>query len=142
MKPSSALATAPARAASPARARRAALTLVLIGAAACHTAWADGPASAAANPPCAIGSVTGVGGATASRERFRYLTDHPIQCEVSDDERASRCTGITTLRHERVSVYDDSDSATTLVVAHIELEHGTYPGIIAVPKSDLTCDRQ
>lgn len=99
---------------------------------------------------CAIGYVTGVGGSPQSvheyltipdRDRYRYVTDNPIQCQVSDEGRASGCTGITNLRNEKVSVYDDIDSATIAVVARIELDHGaTYPVIIAVPRKDVRCD--
>jgi hypothetical protein len=98
---------------------------------------------------CAIGYVTGVGGsaqsireylATPDRDRYRYLADNPIQCRVSDEGRASACTGITSLRHERVSVYDDIDSATMAVVARVELDQGTYPVIIVVPKQDVQCE--
>jgi hypothetical protein len=101
------------------------------------------------NPSCAIGYVTGVGGAadsvheylaTPSRNRYRYLADHPIQCQVSEEGRASACTGITSLRHEEVSVYDNVDSATMAVVARVELDRGTYPAIIVVPKADLKCE--
>jgi hypothetical protein len=98
---------------------------------------------------CAIGYVTGVGGsaqsireylATPDRDRYRFLADHPIQCQVSDEGRASGCTGITSLRHEKVSVYDDIDSATMAVVARVELDHGTYPVIIVVPREDVQCE--
>jgi hypothetical protein len=99
---------------------------------------------------CAIGYVTGVGGSAASvreylatpdRDKYRYLADNPIRCQVSDDEgRASACTGITSLRHEKVSVYDDIDNTTMSVVARVELDHGTYPAIIVVPKQDVKCD--
>jgi hypothetical protein len=98
---------------------------------------------------CAIGYVTGVGGSAQSvreylaipdRDKYRYLADNPIQCQVSDEGRASACTGITSLRHERVSVYDDIDSATMAVVARVELDQGTYPVIIVVPKQDVQCD--
>ncbi|MCX4163492.1 MULTISPECIES: hypothetical protein [Paraburkholderia] len=98
---------------------------------------------------CAIGYVTGVGGsvqsvreylATRSRDQIRYITENPIQCKISDEGRATDCTGITSLRNEKVSVYDDSDSTTTSVVARVELERGTYPIIIAVPKQDVRCD--
>lgn len=98
---------------------------------------------------CAIGYVTGVGGsaqsfreylATPDRDRYRYLADNPIQCKVSDEGRASACTGITSLRHEKVSVYDDIDSATMAVVARVELDRGTYPVIIVVRKQDVQCE--
>jgi len=98
---------------------------------------------------CAIGSVTGVGGSVQSfreylaapdRDKYRYLADNPIQCKVSDEGRASACTGVTSLRHEKVSVYDDIDSATMAVVARVELDRGTYPVIIVVPKQDVQCE--
>lgn len=99
---------------------------------------------------CSIGYVTGVAGAVLSlreylaspeRDRVRYVTDHPIQCQVSDDGRTSGCTGVDDLRNERVSVYDDIDSTLMAVVARVELDHGTYPAIIAVQKKDLRCDQ-
>lgn len=119
-------------------------------AAASTTATAE--TSAASGTPglqCAIGYVTGVGGSAASvreylatpgRDQYRYLADNPIQCKISDEGRASACTGITSLRHEKVSVYDDTDSATTAVVARVELDRGTYPVIIVVPKPDVHCE--
>ncbi|WP_109482304.1 hypothetical protein [Paraburkholderia sp. C35] len=102
------------------------------------------------NLSCAIGYVTGVGGAadsmreylaTPDRDRFRYVADHPITCQVNDDGRATGCVGVENLRKEKVSVYDDIDSTTMSVVARIELEHGqTYPVIIVVQKKDVRCD--
>jgi hypothetical protein len=99
---------------------------------------------------CAIGYVTGVGGseqsvreylATPDRDRYRYIADNPIHCQVSDEGRASACTGVTNLSHEKVSVYDDIDNAMMAVVARVELEHGaTYPVIIAVPRRDVKCE--
>jgi hypothetical protein len=98
---------------------------------------------------CAPAYVTGVGGsaqsvreylATRDRDRNRYVADNPIKCQVSDEGRASACTGITSLRHEKVSVYDDIDSATMAVVARVELDQGTYPVIIVVPKQDVRCE--
>jgi len=98
---------------------------------------------------CAIGYVTGVGGsaqsvreylATPDRDKYRYIADNPIQCQVSDEGRASACIGITSLQHEKVSVYDDIDSATMAVVARVELDRGTYPVIIVVPKQDVKCE--
>ncbi|MFL9863651.1 hypothetical protein PQR67_05655 [Paraburkholderia fungorum] len=98
---------------------------------------------------CAIGYVTGIGGAaqsfseylaTPDRDRYRYLADNPIQCKVSDEGRASGCTGVTNLRNEKVSVYDDVDNATMAVVARVELDHGTYPVIIVVRKQDVRCE--
>ena len=97
---------------------------------------------------CAIGYVTGVGGsaqsireylATPDRDKYRYLRDNPIQCRISDEGTTSACTGITDLRNEKVSVYDDIDSATMAVVARVELDRGTYPVIIVVPKQDMQC---
>jgi hypothetical protein len=108
-------------------------------------------ASAAVAPQqeCSIGRVSGVGGAAASmreylalpeRDRYRYFSDHQIDCQVDDDGHATRCVGLVNLRKEKVSVYDDSDPTTTTVVARVELEHGTYPVIIVVRKQDITCD--
>ena len=97
---------------------------------------------------CAIGKVTGVGGseqsvreylATPGRDQYRYLADHPIQCRISDEGRASACTGITTLRREQVSVYDQIDNSLTAVVARVDLDHGTYPILIVVPSKDVQC---
>jgi hypothetical protein len=97
---------------------------------------------------CDTGYVNGVGGSAQSvreylalpeRNRIRYITDHPIKCEISDEGRASGCTGITDLQHEQVSVYDDSDSVTTTVTARVELDQGTYTVIIVVPKQDVQC---
>jgi len=97
---------------------------------------------------CAIGKVTGVGGseqsvreylATPDRDKYRYIADNPIQCRVSDEGRASACTGITTLKREQVSVYDQIDSTMITVVARVELDHGTYPVLIAVPRKDVQC---
>src|SRR6516164_9101028 len=66
---------------------------------------------------CAIGYVTGVAGsvqsvrdylATPDRDRIRYIKDNEIQCKVADDDsHASGCTGVTLLKDEKVSVYDD-----------------------------------
>ncbi|MGF6724649.1 hypothetical protein P3T43_004018 [Paraburkholderia sp. GAS41] len=104
--------------------------------------------SAAPRQSCDTGYVTGVGGsaqaireylALPDRDKVRYVVDHPIKCDVSDEGRASACTGITSLQHEQASVYDDSDSVTTTVTARVELDHGTYPVIIVVPKQDLQC---
>jgi uncharacterized alpha/beta hydrolase family protein len=127
-----------------------ALTLAAFVAAASMTAKADTSVdSDASRQQCAIGYVTGVGGsaqsvrdylATPDRDKYRFLADNPIQCQVSEEGRASRCTGITTLRHEKVSVYDDIDSATMEVVARVELDRGTYPVIIVVPKPDVQCE--
>ncbi|WP_255219036.1 hypothetical protein [Paraburkholderia kururiensis] len=111
---------------------------------------AQASGSDASQPPCAIGVVSGIGGAAASmreylatpdRDKYRYLADNPLQCRVSDEGRTSGCTGVTNLRRERVSVYDDIDSATMSVVARVELEHGTYPAIIVVRKQDVQCEQ-
>jgi hypothetical protein len=99
---------------------------------------------------CAIGYVSGVGGseqsmreylATPSRDRYRYVTDNPIHCQLSDEGHASACTGVTNLSHEKVSVYDDIDNTMMAVVARVELEHGNvYPVIIAVSRQDVKCE--
>ena len=118
-------------------------------AAASTAAIAQTPSSSGTSrQSCDTGYVTGVGGSAQSvreylalpdRNRIRYITDHPIKCQISDEGRASGCTGITDLQHEQVSVYDDSDSVTTAVTARVELDQGTYPVIIVVPKQDLQC---
>ncbi|MGF6899049.1 hypothetical protein [Paraburkholderia sp. GAS348] len=125
-------------------------TLAAIIAAASTAAAAQ--TSGASDTPklqCAIGYVTGIGGsaqsfreylATPDRDRYRYLADNPIQCKISDEGRASACTGVTSLRHEEVSVYDDIDNETMAVVARVELERGTYPVIIVVRKQDVKCE--
>ncbi|AJK50367.1 hypothetical protein [Burkholderia plantarii] len=123
----------------------AALTLTAL------PALADAPAIAATpGEPCAIGYVTGVAGspqslreylASPEKDRFRYLTGNPLQCKVSDEGRVSACVGVTSLRHERVSVYDDSGSTTTSVVARIEIDQGTFPIIVDVRKQDLSCEK-
>jgi hypothetical protein len=125
-------------------------TLAAVISAASMTAIAQTPAgSDTPKQECAIGYVTGVGGSAQSvrdylaapdRDKYRFLKDNPIQCHVSDEGRASGCTGITTLQHEKVSVYDDIDSATMAVVARVELDQGTYPVIIVVPKPDVKCE--
>lgn len=109
-------------------------------------------ASAASNAKrdCAIGYVTGVAGsaqsvrdylATPDRDRIRYLKDNEIQCKVADDDsHASGCTGVTLLKNEKVSVYDDSDPATTAIVVRVELDRGTYPVIIVAPSNEVKCD--
>jgi len=96
---------------------------------------------------CAIAYVTGIGGTAqslreylSSSNRYRYLAENPIQCKLSDEGRASGCVGVTSLRHERVSVYDDSDDTTMTVVARVELDRGTYPVIIVVPRQDVKCE--
>lgn len=123
-----------------------ALTLAVV------VATANAQTSGGSDPStqeCAMGYVTGVGGSAQSvreylaipdRDKYRYLADNPIQCHISDEGRASGCTGITTLSHEQASVYDDVDSATIAVVARVELDRGTYPVIIVVPKQDMHCE--
>lgn len=112
-------------------------------------ALADTAASGAAAEPCAIGTATGVAGTPASlreylklpqSDQFRYLMANQITCKISDEGRASGCAGLTSLRHDRVSVYDDSDSAVTTVVARVDLDQGTYPIMIDVPKANLKCE--
>ena len=127
-----------------------AFTLTAVIATASGIAKADTSVNSdAAKQPCAIGYVTGVGGsgqtvreylATPDRDKYRFLADNPIQCQISDEGRASGCTGVTNLRHEKVSVYDDIDSTTMAVVARVELDHGTYPVIIVVRKQDVQCE--
>ncbi|KVO63959.1 hypothetical protein WJ78_19835 [Burkholderia ubonensis] len=110
-------------------------------------ATAETPAAGdASQQSCAIATVTGVGGSAqslreylATPEKYRYLADNPLDCKVAEDSRTSGCTGVTYLRHERVSVYDDSDAQTLVVVARVELERGTYPVIISVPRKDVQC---
>jgi hypothetical protein len=126
-------------------------TLAAIIAAASTAALAQTPSSSStttSRQSCDTGYVTGVGGSAQSvreylalpdRNKYRYLADHPIKCQISDEGRASGCTGITNLEHEQVSVYDDSDSVTTTVTARVELDQGTYPVIIVVPKQDVQC---
>ncbi len=100
--------------------------------------------------PCAIGTVTGVAGTPASlreylalpeSDRFRYLMANQITCKISDEGRASGCAGLTSLRHDRVSVYDDSDPTTTTVVARVDLDQGTFPIMVDTPKANLKCER-
>lgn len=74
------------------------------------------------------------------RDKYRYLADNPINCRISDEGRASACTGLTSFRHEKVSVYDDIDNATMAVVARVELDRGTYPAIIVVPRQNVQCE--
>ncbi len=125
--------------------------LTALAAAICAAAHAqavdDTPAAA---PACAIAIVTGVGGAAPNlreylaareRDRYRYLADHPLDCRVSEDGRASGCAGLAYLRRERVSVYDDGDDTMLDVVARIDLDHGTYPAIISVLKRDVRCEQ-
>jgi hypothetical protein len=47
---------------------------------------------------------------------------------------------LTSFRHEKVSVYDDIDNATMAVVARVELDRGTYPAIIVVPRQNVQCE--
>ena len=96
---------------------------------------------------CAIGYVTGVGGSAqsfreyqSSDNKYRYLAENPIQCQVSDEGRTSGCVGVVSLRNERVSLYDDSSDTTMSVVTRVELERGTYPVIIVVRKQDVRCE--
>jgi len=110
-------------------------------------AAADTAAGDTQGASCAIASVTGVGGAPgslreylASPTPYNYLKENELQCKVSDDGRASNCTGVTYLRNERVSVYDDSDPTMLTVVAPVELDHGrTYPVIIDVQRKNARC---
>ena len=124
-------------------------TLALAIAAASTAAMAQ--ASGGGDTPkqhCDSGYVTGVGGAARSfgeylalpdRDRYRYLADHAIQCKISDEGRAFDCTGVTNLKHEQLSVYDDSGGATITVTARVELDQGTYPAIIVVQRKDVQC---
>ncbi len=104
-------------------------------------------AADAAPLACSTVYVTGVAGAAqnvreylASANRYRYLADNPIHCQVSDEGRASACAGVTTLSRERASVYDDTDDDTLVTVSvRVELERGTYPVIVAVPRTDVRC---
>jgi hypothetical protein len=121
-------------------------TFVIAGALAAASLSASAQTS---GEQCSMGYVTGVGGSIQSvreylsipdRDRYRYVNDNPIQCKTSDDGRATGCTGITALRNEKVSVYDDSDATTTTVTARVELDRQTYAVIIAVPKKDLRCN--
>ncbi len=107
-------------------------------------------AALGAEPDCAIGYVSGVGGAeqsyreyvaTPDSDKYRYIADHPIQCKVSDEGHASDCNGVTSLRHEKVSVYDDIDDKTMAVVVRVELDRGTYPVIIDVAKQAVQCEK-
>lgn len=77
--------------------------------------------------------------ATPKSDQYRYLADHPIQCKVSDEGHATGCVGVTSLSHEKVSVYDEIDDTTMAVVARVELDHGTFPIIIEVPKQAVQC---
>ena len=124
------------------------LAAVIVAASTAATAQTSG-SSDTPKQQCAIGNVTGVGGsaqsfseylATPDRDKYRYVTDNPLQCKVSDEGRTSGCIGVTNLSHEKVSVYDDIDSTTMAVVARVELEHGTYPVIIVVRKQDVQCE--
>ena len=56
------------------------------------------------------------------------------------ERRIVTASGVTYLRNEQVSVYDDSDPATLTVVARVELDHGQkYPVIIVVQRKDARC---
>ncbi|MEZ0604822.1 hypothetical protein ACAX43_22060 [Paraburkholderia sp. IW21] len=122
----------------------------LVAAIAATSAYATAETSTSNETPkqqCAIAYVTGIGGSAqsvreymASASKYRYLADNPIQCKLSDEGRASGCVGLTSLRHERVSVYDDTDDTTTTVVARVELDNGTYPVIVVVPKESVQCE--
>ncbi|WP_186161448.1 hypothetical protein [Burkholderia gladioli] len=109
-----------------------------------------GGAASQPSQPCAIGMANGVAGTTASlreylslpeRDRFRYLMDNQLSCKISDEGRASGCAGLTNLRRDRVSVYDDSDSTVTTVVARVDLDQGTFPVMVDLPKANLKCER-
>jgi len=126
-------------------------TVVAFAAMASAAAMADPSSVSGAQPQeqCATGYVTGVGGsaqsmreylATPARDRYRYLADNAIQCQVSDEGRTSGCTGVIGLRHERVSIYDTIDDTLMAVVARVELDRGTYPAIIVVQKQDVRCE--
>jgi len=52
---------------------------------------------------------------------------------------ASARTGITSLRHEKVSVCDDINAATMAVVTRVELDQGAFSEIVVVPKQDVQC---
>ncbi|MBN3788193.1 hypothetical protein [Burkholderia sp. Ac-20353] len=119
----------------------AALAAISAHAAADTSTGNDTPAQS-----CAIAYVTGVGGSEqslreylASPNQYRYLADNEIHCQISGEGRATGCVGVTNLRHERVSVYDDSDPTTLSVVARVELDRGTYPVIIVVPRKNVQC---
>ena len=122
-------------------------SLVAVLAAVSTHAAADTASGSDAQASCAIAYVTGVGGSPrglseylASPSPYNYLKDNELQCKVGDDGRTSNCTGVTYLRNEQVSVYDDSDPATLTVVARVELDHGQkYPVIIVVQRKDARC---
>ncbi|MBN3811385.1 hypothetical protein [Paraburkholderia sp. Ac-20347] len=126
-----------------------ALALATLSMTGATLAYAQVAGNAAQQSCSSIGTVSGVGGAASSmseylalpeRDRYKYFSDHQIQCDVTDDSRAKNCVGLTNLRNDKVSIYDDSDSVTTAVVAKIELEHGTFPAIIVVRKQDIKCE--
>ena len=130
--------------------RASIIAAVIVAASTAAIAQTSGASGDAPQQECALGYVTGIGGsaqsmreflATPDRDKYRYLADHPMQCQISDEGRASGCTGVTNLRHERASVYDDSGSATMVVVARVELDQGTYPVMIVVSKQDMHCDK-
>ncbi|CAM2181392.1 Lipoprotein [Paraburkholderia sacchari] len=125
----------------------ASLFSVAIAATSAFAVAATSTTSDAPKESCAIGYVTGVGGSAqsfreyqASDNKYRYLAENPIQCQVSDEGRTSGCVGVVNLRNERVSVYDDSGDTTMSVVTRVELERGTYPVIIVVRKQDVRCE--
>lgn len=126
-----------------------ALALAALSMTGATLAYAQAAGNAAQQSCSSIGTVSGVGGAASSmseylalpeRDRYKYFSDHQIQCDVTDDSRAKNCVGLTNLRNDKVSIYDDSDRVTTAVVAKIELEHGTFPAIIVVRKQDIKCE--
>lgn len=124
----------------------ASLLVAAIAVASPHATAETSSGSGTSKQSCAIAYVTGVGGSEpslreylASADKYRYLTDNPIHCQVSGEGRASGCIGVTHLRHERVSVYDDADDTTVVVVAPVELDRGTYPVIITVPRQNVQC---
>jgi hypothetical protein len=120
---------------------------LLLAAALAALSLSANAADAAAPLTCSTVYVNGVAGAAqnvreylASPNRYRYLADNPINCRVSDEGRASACTGITTVSRERASVYDDdADDALITVSVRVELDRGTYPVIVAVPRTDVRC---
>ena len=56
-----------------------------------------------------------------------------------DDGRTSNCTGVTYLRNEQVSVYDDSDPATLTVVARVGSTTAKIPGDHRRAAQDARC---
>ncbi|MFL9899160.1 hypothetical protein PQR75_06040 [Paraburkholderia fungorum] len=121
--------------------------VVALAAVSAHAIAQTSSSNATPKQSCAIAYVTGIGGSAqsvreymASSSKYRYLADNPIQCKVSDEGRTSDCVGLTNFRNERVSVYDDTDDRTIAVVARVELDQGTYPAIVVVPKEDVKCE--